>query len=274
MKKEIMVGKNDGSLEAFNPLKLEKSLLRSGATRKIAQYVVNEVEKKLFDEISTKKIYTLAFQLFWKKSHYNAITYNLKKSILGLGPSGFNFEKFMAYVFQGKGFKTSLDNIKRGRCVKHEVDIIAKRDDFTVFSECKFHNSLSKKNDIKTALYVQARAVDLKESDKCEDFDEFWLISNTCFSKDAIKYAECVGLKLFGFNFPEQGTIGDIVKRYHLHPVTCLRKLKKYQIKKLLEKEIILCKQIYRDQSVLDSLNLSESAYKAVMKEIKMLVIK
>lgn len=274
MKGKISIIKNNGETEFFSPVKLQSSLTRNGASKSIAQFVLSEVEKKLHDGITTKKIYSLAFQLFWKKSHYHATTYNLKKSVMALGPSGFHFEKFIGHLFEGKGFKSSLNNMRQGKCVKHEVDVVARRDDFTVFAECKFHNSPSKKNDIKTALYVQARSLDLQESSRCENFDEFWLISNTCFSKDAIQYASCSGLKLFGFNYPKQNTIGDIVNRYRLHPITCLRKLKKTHMQKLLEKNIVLVKQIYRYPELLMEVGVDEENFKSIMREIKMLVMK
>lgn len=271
MNPTIRVKKSSGIFEPFLPEKLRRSLLKTGASRSIADYVVAEVANKIKDCVSTRRIYTMAFQLLWKKSHMHAITYNLKKSVQGLGPSGFFFEQFISRVFQGKGYKTETNKVLRGRCVKHEVDIVAIREDHKILMECKFHNSPSKKNDIKIVLYVQARAQDLKESENCMDFDDFALVSNTCFSKDAIQYANCVGLKLVGFNYPENNTISDIVKRYKLHPITCLRKLKKRYIPKLLEKGYILCKDIYRDSGVLDELGIREK--EQIMKEIKVLMI-
>jgi hypothetical protein len=271
LKPSIQVKKSDGTYEPFQDEKLRRSLLKSGATHNIADFVVTEVAKKIKDGVSTRRIYTMAFQLLWKKSHLHAITYNLKKSVQGLGPSGFYFEQFISRVFQGKGYKTETNMVLKGHCVKHEVDIVATREDHKILMECKFHNSPSKKNDIKIVLYVQARAQDLKESKNCMDFDDFALVSNTCFSKDAIQYANCVGLKLIGFNYPEDNTISDIVKRYKLHPITCLRKLKKRYIPTLLEKGYILCKEIYRDSSILDELGIDNK--EQIMKEIKVLMI-
>lgn len=270
--KDFVVKKCDGSLERYNPRKLENSLIRSGATRKIAREVVAQVDPIIFDQITTKQIYNKAFKIFWKKSRFDATTYNLKKSILGLGPAGFHFETFMAHIFKAKGYRTVVGATKKGCCVTHEVDIVAKRPDFTIFAECKFHNAVGKKNDIKAALYIHARSLDLHNSEYCEKFDEFWFVTNTSFSKDAIKYAECVGLQLFSLNFPKNKTIGDIVTRYKLHPITCLRSLNKNQQRILLDRGYILCKEVLRNHKVLQEIGIDTMNTKKILSEIKLLV--
>ena len=62
----------------------------------------------------------------------------------------------------------------------------------------KFHNELGMKSDLKVALYVKARVDDLKKH-KAErgerPIDEGWIITNTKFSKMAVQYANCNGMK-------------------------------------------------------------------------------
>jgi hypothetical protein len=268
----INVKKTNGQYEPYDEQKLALSLKRSGATQKIVQYILREIKEKLRDGITTSRIYTLAFQLLRKKSRYDAINYNLKKSIQQLGPSGYHFERFMAHIFRAKGYNVIQGKVLKGKCVSHEVDLVATREDSTIYAECKFHNSPSKRNDVKTALYIHARAMDLKNNPETKPFDEYWIISNTPYTKDAIAYSNCVGMVLFGCNYPHKGTIGDIVKHYGLHPITSLQKLRLRDKKHLLEKNIVICKEIYRDPSYLDELGLTKAQIKAVMKEIELMV--
>ena len=48
----------------------------------------------------------------------------------------------------------------------HEVDVVAKKDNMVFFLECKYHNHRGTYSDIKTALYVHARFVDIEKAIK------------------------------------------------------------------------------------------------------------
>lgn len=272
--KPLYVVKLNGTKEIFSEEKLANSMMNCGASKKNAIYVVSKVKEKLYPFITTQKIYALACQYLSKKSYLDAATYNLKKAIRGLGPSGYHFEKFMGRIFEAKGYQVKFNKVLQGRCVRHEVDFIAKRDDHHIFAECKFHRMQGKKNDIKTALYVYARSLDLKESEKCPPFDDFYLVSNTGFSKDAIKYAHCSGLKLFGLNYPDKESVSNIVTRYRLHPISSLKKLRVRDRKELLEKDIITCKELIQNIDYLDELGLTQREQNLVLEEAKRLTAK
>ena len=51
----------------------------------------------------------------------------MPKAIHELGPDGYHFEQFIAAIFKAQGYKISTNNIIKGRCVKHELDVIAKK---------------------------------------------------------------------------------------------------------------------------------------------------
>jgi len=144
-----------------------------------------------------------------------ATHYSLKKSLQELGPTGFEFEIFVAKYFGAIGYETIVGVQKQGKYVSHEVDVVAKLQDKFSYVECKFHNDSGKKNDIQIALYVKARWDDLKDGQKGKLIKDFYLVSNTAFTSDAITYAKGVGLKLLGINAPEESFI-EKIKKYKI----------------------------------------------------------
>ena len=262
------VKKSSGALEEFDESKLRRSLKLAGAIPSEVNKIIVQIRPLIHEEISTKKIFNHAFRLLRKYSQESARNYSLKKAIFELGPSGFLFEKYVSEVFKAKGFKVKVGVIKRGCCVRHEVDIIATRPDRTIYIECKFHNHPNRKKDVKTALYINSRFLDLKNN-PANKFDEFFLVSNTLFSKDAVKYAECVGVKLLGINSSFGDDIQTIVNQYHLHPITSLQSLKKKYTRALLAREIVLAKSLLKNKKTLIELGLDELEIKQIFSEIR-----
>lgn len=265
------IKKSSGEFELFNEDKLYRSLVIAGASEKQARRIVSQVKKKVPEGSSTRKIFSHAFRLLKKESKLLASHYSLSKSIHELGPDGFLFEKYICALFHSMGYEASTNHYLSGKCVKHEIDILAKKNNETIYCECKFHNHPSYKNDLKTALYVQARHEDIK-SNPDNNLSEFWLISNTKFSTDAIDYSECAGLKILGPNYPHKEALGDLSKRFHVYPITCLTSLKKIYVKSLLKDGIILTKELIDSPKLLDKLNLPYEEKEKTLTEIKTLM--
>ncbi len=265
----VTIVKHSGESEPFSDEKLLASLHRSGVGRETARSILKEVKDKLYPGIKTREIYRIANRLLRKRGRKYAANYSLKNAILKLGPTGFYFERFVSHMFRAWGYETEVDVVLEGKCVTHEVDVVAKRKDKTILVECKFHNTPNKKNDIKTVLYINSRSEDLKASEKCIKFDEFHLVSNTTFSKDAIQYAECVNLKILGLNSPGKAAFHDVVKMYDLHPITCLKKLRKKDMDLLLAEGIVLCKEVLQCKTFLVKIGLKDKEIKSIFHEIK-----
>lgn len=262
----MRVKKNTGHTEEFSSPKFLNSLLKSGADQEMAKDIFDKIKGQLNPGISTKKIYRMALRQLRRQSKKIAAYYSINKAILDLGPEGYLFEKFIAALFESMGFKANVGVHLKGKCVTHEVDVVAIGDQ-KILVECKFHNSTNFKSSIKTALYVSARKMDLREN-KENTFDDFWLVTNTKFSTDAITYAECVGLKLLGKNYPTQNVLGDFVIKYRLFPITCLVHLRKKNVRKLIQKNIFLCKDIFEKPALIDNIGMEDVEKKLVLKEI------
>lgn len=127
-KKGISIVKMDGEKAVFDSSKLVSSLERSGANDVGISRILSHVEASLYDGISTKEIYKIAFSLLRKSSRPTAARYKLKKAIMELGPTGFPFEKFVGEILAHQGFSTNVGVIVKGHCVNHEVDVVAEKD--------------------------------------------------------------------------------------------------------------------------------------------------
>lgn len=251
----MQVVKLDGTVEEFDPKKLDASLLRSGASKQTREEIIATIEKELKDGESTSAIYKRAFKLLEKYDTRPEVTfrYSLRRAISEFGPSGFPFEKFVGEVFRLQGYNVQVGKKIRGRCVMHEMDVIGDKDNERFTAELKFHNKLTIKTDLKVTLYVRARFDDLIEGGFYGDKKpRLAIITNTKFSSNAIRYGECAGLELIGWNHPRrEGNLHDLIMESGIHPLTALSTLTKKQKMYFLEQGVVLCQELSRDNGKL-----------------------
>ncbi|MDB5194256.1 MAG: ATP-cone protein [Parcubacteria group bacterium] len=212
----VTIRKANGQKEAFNVEKLRSSLVNSGATDDAAEKVIDHIIAELHDGMSTSDIYKHAFEILAGLNQHIAKSYSLRRAVMHIGPTGFPFEKLVAEVFKEKGYEVTTDQTVMGKCVAHEVDVVAWNEDKLIMCEAKFHNELGTKSDIKVALYVKARFDDLKHGTfdygkPGRKLDQGILITNTKFSSTAIQYGECENLTMIGWNYPEKGNLNQMI---------------------------------------------------------------
>jgi hypothetical protein len=265
-RRRIEVRKSDGQREPYSPDKLLLSLRRAGASREVAGEVLADLEPRLRDGLSTGRLYRMARRALQKRSRPSAITYSLKRALLELGPSGFPFEQFCGRLFQAMGYSVEYNRFLPGRCVQHEIDIIAERDGQRLFAECKFHNRATYRNDVKVPLYLHARSLDLAASEEGRH-DAFWVLSNTTFSEDALAYGQCEGLILAGHNTDHYPLTRGLINEHGLHPITCLGSLKVAQKRGLIELGAVLCRDLLDRPELLNQLKLDDRQQERVRRE-------
>lgn len=261
--------KSSGELENFSPKKLKRSIEKTGIKPKYSEKITNEVIQKILPGSSTKDIFNHTVKLIRKQSPIAATHYSLKNALLELGPTGYEFEYFVSKYFDSIGFKTYVDITLQGEFVRHEVDIVASKKNAQSYIECKFHNSRGKKNDIKVALYVKARWDDLKNGPDGKYLKEYYVATNTSFTKDALIYAKGTGLNLLGMNAPPEEPFLEKIIKLKLFPITSLKRLKKIYCKELMLKKIILCKDLLDEWDFLTTIGMSENEINAVFKDIE-----
>lgn len=270
----INVKKADGETEPFSKGKLRHSLRKAGAKEDIVEEVVSDILDEFKGQTtSTTEIYKKAFRILKKKEiPATAARYSLKRAVLGLGPSGFPFEYFIAEIFKAKGYKARTGVIMAGGCAKHEVDVLAENNEEVVAVEAKFHNKLGFKSDMKVLLYVSARFRDLEKN----AFDgrqkkglggRGLVVTNTNFTTNAISFAKCAGIEAVSWNYPEEGNLHDLIEETALHPITCLTTISDAHKKKLIDKGTVLCKMVRGNRTRLRQAGISEKKIDAVIEE-------
>lgn len=274
--KNIWIIKNSGNQAQFSKAKLRRSLIKSGASNKDIQYIISEIEKILYPGISTKEIYKKAFALLRKTSRPTAAKYKLKKALMELGPSGFPFERYFAEVLKEEGYFTRVGQIVKGHCVSHEVDIIAEKGNQVLLVECKFHADYRHICNIKIPLYIHSRFLDLRKQrkkNKVEDLKEYqgWIVTNGVFSSDALKYGACEGMNLLGWNYPKRGSLKERIDLAGVHPITCLTTLTKKEKHLLLNKMVVLSKDLFRNKKALLSIGIKGIRAQRILEETKAL---
>lgn len=272
----INITKGSGEKVLFSKQKLHDSLMRSGADEETINQVIREVEPKLVEGISTKKIFSMAFNLLKQKAGPIAAKYKLKEAIMELGPSGYPFEKYISEILKHQGFKTTVGEIVQGSCVNHEIDVIAEKDEKHFMIECKYHNTRGIICNVKIPLYIQARFKDIEIKWKnlpghSEKFHQGWVVTNTRFSDDAIQYGTCVGLNLLGWDFPKNNSLKDQIDRSGLYPITCLTSLTSLEKQKLLARNIVLSIEICGNSALLLSSGISQTRIDPIIKEAQLL---
>lgn len=245
----MFVVKSSGEFEKFDSRKIKRTCIKAGCTEELANKIAREVEKKSYDGISTRDILHITISLLKKERPIVAARYDLKGSIFRLGPAGFVFEELVGELFKEYGYNNKVHSIIRGLCVSHEIDIIATKDNINYMIECKYHNIPGIYTGLREVLYTYARFLDLKDGFKAgssRDFKQPWLVCNTKFSDDAIQYASCKGMKLIGWNYPENQGLQYLIESKKLYPVTMLKDLDTDSLEKLASANFILALDLLR----------------------------
>ena len=191
-----------------------------------------------------------------------------------LGPSGFPFEKFVGAILTEEGFQTEVGIFVPGKCVMHEVDVVAKTDHTEYMVECKYHNTQGKISDVKVPLYIHSRFLDINEKLKNDPksmhkFQQGWIYTNTRFSSDAIAYGKCVGLNLVGWDYPHHDSLKFKIDTLGLFPITALITLTRKEKEKLLNQGIVLCKELVQNQHKLDEIGIEKSKQKKIVENAR-----
>jgi hypothetical protein len=270
IKHKIIVTKASGLKEPFSIEKLRNSLARSNATSVEINSIVELLSPKLYEGISTKKIYSEAFRLLRRQSKPNAARYYLKKGIMELGPSGFPFEKFVGEIFKNLGYAVQVGKILKGKCVTHEIDVIAEKENEIVLMECKYRNQPGINVDVKTPLYINSRFEDVLANGLLKNTDSKfagWITTNAKFTIDAIDYGRCKGLSLLSWDYPHNKALKDLIDNSGIFPLTCLTTLTKQEKQWLLAKDHVLVKDIFNNRSLLLKAGVKETRLKYVYEE-------
>ena len=252
MSLDVFVTKADGTKQLFDREKIVKTCLRMGANRKIANDIVEKVEKRLYDGIPTKKILQITFRLLRKYQSNVRHLLDLRKG-LSLMNSKPEFEKFVQILLARHGFEVSPNQILRGKCVGHEVDAIARKDGITYFVEAKHHTNYHTPTGLDESRIARAVLEDVTEGfglgKNDLKIDRAMIVTNTRYSEHAQRYGKCRNILQIGWSSPAKFDLQNMIEEKKLYPLSCLRGLNSETKMKLVNSGIVLMKQLFEEET-------------------------
>ena len=267
--------KASGRREEFDERKVLRAVKRAGASDEVARRVTDELDKRLYDGITTREIYRITFDILNRERHSLASRYDLKRAIMRLGPAGFSFETYLGEILREHGHSVEIRQMIPGKCVVHEIDVVCeeKPGSFAMI-ECKYHNSEGIYTGLKQTLYTYARFLDLRKGwDKRGGmrFDSVWLATNTKFSDKAREYGGCKGMRLLGWRYPRGEGIETMIEGKGLYPVTILRRLDDRSKEKLSDANLMIIKDLLEGdvEDLAYRTRISEKKIRGIVAEAK-----
>ncbi|MCR4284345.1 MAG: ATP cone domain-containing protein [Parcubacteria group bacterium] len=270
--------KASGEKELFNKSKFCLSLKKAGAPGNIVDEVCSKINEELKPGMTTTQIFRKASQYLMKDDFVVAANYSLKRGIAALGPAGFNFEKFLAVVIGSLGYKVKLNQMMKGRCVTHEVDLTAERGNEHFLIEAKYHNGSGIKTHIDVAMYADARLADIafieEQKESAHNNHKMWLITNTEFTKTALRYGRCRNLKLTSWRGPAKEGLKDIIIKNKLYPITVLPSVNKFAQEEFVKHNMMLARDLapYSADDLVRIFNFDRQRADKIIKEVQVLI--
>jgi hypothetical protein len=264
--------KTDGSVETWDGNKLERSLVRAGATPTTAKRIHDTIELSMGTMSGSSDIYRRAFAMLRVEGRAVAARYSLRRALFEFGPSGHPFEDFVSELFKKEGWVVEPRRMIKGRCVSHEVDVYATRNGEYLAAELKYHNDPGYKTDVKVALYVKARFDDIWQCDPKERncrIDHGFLVTNTKFTQQAVEYATCSGMSMLGWSYPNNGSLYDRIIASGLYPVTALTSLRKAEKRLLIDKNISTTELVREHRELLREMGVTPERVGVILAEVE-----
>ena len=270
--------KTDGTKEPFSPAKFCLSLRKSGAPRDIADSICKNVQSNITPNDSTNTIFRKALKYLVREDIGIAARYSLSRGLTALGPAGFIFEQYFETILQAYGFETRRDVVLQGKCITHEIDVLASVGSKRFLVEAKYHNDVGIKTHVDVVMYADARLIDVVKNEPEKNQKNFeyamWVVTNTKFTDAAIQYAKCRSIRLTGWNYPRGASLEDIIADKKLYPVTVLPSLPKLTLPLLVKRNIILAQDLltYEAKDLVKAFGLSKLVAEQLAREVSGLV--
>lgn len=138
--------------------------------------------------------------------------------------------------------------------------------------ECKYHSDQGRFCNVKIPLYINSRFLDVEKQWERQKGHESklhkgGLYTNTRFTSDATQYGKCVGLLLTSWDYPRGDGLKDRIDRSGLHPLTALTTLTRGEKTKLLDKGIVLCKELHENPAFLEQIGIDKNRHQKILED-------
>jgi len=241
--RKFFIYKADGRRVQFNENKILSTCIRAGASKKTAKRILKKVKSEVYRDMTSYDIYKKVLNVISQEKDLKALhqRYQLKNSMMRMGPAGFAFENYVAslleyYYFQATGIRSKI----KGKCVTHEIDLIGMKGNCKFLIECKYHSKHGVYTGLKESLYTHARFLDMQP-----EFSGEIIFCNTKVSNHAKKYAKCIGQQVFSWRHPAKNSLEKIIEKYNLYPITILN-LSQNELRVFSESNMMIAKDLLR----------------------------
>jgi hypothetical protein len=243
----MFVIKFDGRKQEFSKKKIIRTCLRMHANLEQAKKIASKIESESYDGIRTKKIIKLIFKYLKKYRPEIKHKIDLRDAISMLRPKP-DFEKFVSLLLKEFGYKVKTNQIIPGKCVDHEIDIIASKENMKILVEVKHHIQPHTYTGKDICLIAKAIYEDLIEGHdlgfNSPELNKILIVCNTKFSDHAKKYAKCRHMNLIGWKMPEKNSLEQLIEKKKFYPITFLKGLKRKTQEKFGDNGIVLVRQL------------------------------
>jgi hypothetical protein len=244
---KIWVTKADGTKQPFQRYKIVNTCLRMHVSKEDAEAIADYVEKRLYDGISTRRILQMVFDYLQRDRPPFRNRIDLRRATSLVRPRP-DWERYVQLLLGELGYVVTPNQIVRGRCVEHEIDGVARRDDEIVLVEIKHHYKYHTSTGLDVVRQIRATFEDVTEGFNLGlnsiNFNKSMVVCNTKFSNHARRYAKCRGIDHIGWKAPLEHSLDRIIEEKKLHPITLIKNLDKATEAKLGDKGIVTLRQL------------------------------
>jgi hypothetical protein len=243
----MFVTKADGSKQPFYKDKVIRTCLRMHATEQQARAVADQIEKKVYDGIQTGRILQMIFTYLKEYRPEIAHQIDLREAISLLRPKP-DFEIFVLLLLKEFGYIATGSQLVKGKCVEHEIDAVALKDEDVIYVEVKHHFQPHTYTGVSVCLETHAVLEDLMEGFKAGinriNFNKALIVCNTKFSEHALQYAACRKIYYIGWKAPVDRGLEQMIEEKKFYPITFLKDLDRVTEEKFGNAGIVLLKQL------------------------------
>jgi len=213
----------------------------------MAENVADRIESELYDGIPTREIIRRVYRYLAEYRPQLEGQADLRQALALLRPKP-DFERYVARLLTEYGYNTVGPLILRGRCVEHEIDVVARRGGETVYVEVKHHASPHIFTGLDIFLQAKATFQDLVEGyaaglDKIS-IQRAMVVCNTKLSDHARQYAGCAQIEHICWKSPPERSLEKLIEERKLYPITMLKMLDTETEEKLGDAGVILLSEL------------------------------
>ncbi len=244
---KVYVIKANGQKQLFDKEKVVRSSMRMGVSRKNAEMIAQNIEKKIYNGIDTKKIFQMVLKQIHKCKPKTKHQICLRRALALIKPMP-DFEHFIQIILSENGYDVTPNRIIKGKCSEHEVDAIVVKNGVRYIVEVKHHFNYHTPTGLDVGRIAFAVLEDISEGHSLGlndlKIDKAMIVCNTKLSSHAKNYTRCKGIDHIGWNSPRERDLQMMIEEKKLYPLTYLNGLKTSDIEKFSSVGIILLKEI------------------------------